>query len=259
MKLIKAEMDTIREGFKGQQLIVVPDEIKRVCREDPVMSQLYITDIGYFPSASNHLVEREMSMPQNILIYCVGGEGWCNISDHFNIIMRNNFFIIPSGVTHSYGSVEGGEWEIYWVHFRGDSAVSLADRLCDGSFGVPVPYTKNRDTIELFKEIITIFESGITINSCGFASMKLWHFLGNLVYRRCISDGNNDGMVEKAIRFMAEKARGYLTLKDLSVYMGLSSSYLCRVFKSKTGHTPMDYFIRLKRFSLHVNILIFQI
>ena len=41
----------IKEGFKGEQSIVLPQAIVRMMREDPLASPIYITDIGYYPKA----------------------------------------------------------------------------------------------------------------------------------------------------------------------------------------------------------------
>jgi AraC family transcriptional regulator of arabinose operon len=48
-----------REGFEGQKLIVLPKKIiGGFLSKDPVTRQIYITDIGYYPKAKFHYVER---------------------------------------------------------------------------------------------------------------------------------------------------------------------------------------------------------
>ncbi len=43
----------INEGFPGERSIVLPKMIKEIEQKDPVLSQLYITDIGYYPLTSS--------------------------------------------------------------------------------------------------------------------------------------------------------------------------------------------------------------
>jgi len=66
-----------RQGFKGQKLIVLPKKITtEFLVRDLVTRQIYITDIGYYPKAAHHYVERPGGIGQHILIYCVEGSGW---------------------------------------------------------------------------------------------------------------------------------------------------------------------------------------
>lgn len=44
-------------------------------KENPLISDLYITDIGYYPKAHYHFRERPEGCSQNILIYNVEGKG----------------------------------------------------------------------------------------------------------------------------------------------------------------------------------------
>ena len=44
-------MIRIKEGFQGERMVVVPPYIRKRQDEDPFLSTLYITDIGYYPRA----------------------------------------------------------------------------------------------------------------------------------------------------------------------------------------------------------------
>ena len=45
---------------------------------------------------------------------------------------------------------------------------------------------------------------------------------------------------------MLENINGNLSLEQLSHYASLSKYHFVRLFKEKTGYTPVDYYIRLK-------------
>ena len=51
-----------KEGFDYQRLIVLPSSIKVQLSADPFIRQLYLTDIGIFPNAENHLVNRRQEL-----------------------------------------------------------------------------------------------------------------------------------------------------------------------------------------------------
>ena len=68
-----------KDGFTGERCIVLPKMIIEMEKQDPLVSSLYITDIGYYPVANFHYREREDPIEQNVLIYCVEGTGWYQI------------------------------------------------------------------------------------------------------------------------------------------------------------------------------------
>ena len=45
---------------------------------------------------------------------------------------------------------------------------------------------------------------------------------------------------------MQENINMMLTVRDLSEHVGLSESHFSKVFRNKTGSSPLDYFISLK-------------
>src|SRR6478735_3935443 len=109
----------LRDGFQGEKLISLPDNVwKKAIKENPVLSQLYITHIGYFPKATHHYRERKNGCADNILIYCLRGKGWYSINDKRYTVLPNQFFIIPATkASLSYGADENDPWTIYWIHF----------------------------------------------------------------------------------------------------------------------------------------------
>ncbi len=48
-----------KEGFDGQRAIVVPNPaIKQWCLNNAIISNLFITDLGYYPKAKFHYRQR---------------------------------------------------------------------------------------------------------------------------------------------------------------------------------------------------------
>ena len=120
-----------KDGFSGERSIVLPRMIIDIEREDPLVSSLYVTDIGYYPHADGHFRERKEPIGQNVLIYCADGAGWYRVGKHEFTVAANQFFILPAGLPHSYGADAENPWTIYWVHFTGShSAVYVQGAGC---------------------------------------------------------------------------------------------------------------------------------
>ena len=116
-------MPRIKEGFKGERAIVLPAFLIEELKQDPLGSELCITDIGYYPHAYFHYRIRDTEeVTEFILIYCMEGEGWFELDKHQYAVTANQFFILPEHQAHAYGSNEENPWTIYWIHFNGTKA-----------------------------------------------------------------------------------------------------------------------------------------
>ena len=89
-------MPRIKEGFKGERIVVLPGFLIEELKRDPLGRELYITDIGYYPHAGFHYCERkEEDSNEFVLIYCVEGEGWFELDCKRYDVGANQFFILP--------------------------------------------------------------------------------------------------------------------------------------------------------------------
>ena len=120
-------MKSRKEGFIGQRQVKLPPMVVEMEERDPLTTSLHIIDIGYYPKAENHYVKRSNGIDQYVLIYCVNGSGWYIIDGMRYEVKQNQYFILPIGVPHEYGSNVKGGWTIYWLHFKGEQASIFAD------------------------------------------------------------------------------------------------------------------------------------
>ncbi|MCH5599120.1 AraC family ligand binding domain-containing protein [Niabella ginsengisoli] len=118
-----------KDGFKGQKAIVLPKQVINVCQAQKLLSNLYITDIGFYPRAEYHYREREQGCNQNILIYCTSGMGWFTLDGKTVPIKEGEYLVIPKNLKHRYGADEKLPWSIYWAHFNGAAAQSFVELL----------------------------------------------------------------------------------------------------------------------------------
>jgi AraC-like DNA-binding protein len=249
MYSMKIKSERIKHGFKGQRMIVLPRKIvSDFLTKDRLTKSIYITDIGYYPKAIHHYVERQKGINQNILIYCVEGYGWVEISGKQILIEPSQYITIPANEPHVYGADEEDAWTIYWVHFNGNLADYIVDLIIKHSkdFKPYLAYNDNR--IKLFENIYSQLEKGYSDDTLRYVNMIFYHFLSSLLYEEkfngeAISKLN---VVSTAIEFMKQKLNEVLSLSDLANTSNLSISHFSTVFKKETGYPPIDYFNHLK-------------
>jgi AraC family transcriptional regulator of arabinose operon len=238
-----------REGFEGQKLIVLPKKIiTGFLSKDPVTRQIYITDIGYYPKAKFHYVERPAGISQHIIIYCTEGSGWLEINKKRVELSPSQFITIPANTPHRYAANTNKPWTIYWMHFKGDTAGFIINLILKNSENYKPHLAFNEDRIKLFEEICFNLEKGYSEDTLRYVNMIFYHFLSSLIYENKFNhvDKAEDDVVSKTIAYMQQKVNITVKLEEIAASVNVSASHFSAIFKSKTGHSPIEYFNQLK-------------
>lgn len=247
-------MEQKKDGFIGQKAIVVPHTIMDTLAANDITRTLYITDIGYYPHAAGHFRERENGSLQQILVYCVEGEGWVSFGGSRNRVRKGQFFIIEAGTPHTYAASASKPWTIYWLHFTGEESNRFA-QYCNRIHTIDrVTDTRSEDRIQLFENIYGNLEMGYHINNLQYVTLSLWHLLGSFLFvPQFCTNGNHAGeaitggdTIQLAINYMKAHIGERLTLQELARETGYSPSYFGQLFLRQTGYAPLCYFAQLK-------------
>lgn len=240
-----------KDGFKGERGLVLPGTVVSELEKDPLASTLHITDIGYYPHAQDHYIDRPVAIPQYVFIYCIEGKDWFRFENETYEVHANQYFILPAGKPHSYGSDENDPWTIYWIHFKGKLAGQYAAGLNRPTDIKPTVNSRISNRIDLFEEIYNILEMGYSKENMIYASSVFYHFLGSVrylqQYRSAFKrDKGDDDIVTAAIHYMKENIEKKISLQELSEHTGYSPSHFSMLFSKQTGYAPARYFNQLK-------------
>ncbi len=241
----------IRDGFKGEQSIVLPQAIIKLMEDDPLASSIYITDIGYYPKAWHHYRSRKKPIDQYVFIYCVNGKGWFEVNDKRYDVKTNQYFILPAGISHTYAADENDPWTIYWIHFYGSLAKHYTTDCISPLNVTPSMASRINTRINLFEEIFNTLKSSFAIENIRYAMATFQHYLASLRFIQQYRDANDktahgNDIVNVVTHFFDENIERHLTLKEIADFSGLSPSRLSTVFKERTGHSPLNYFNFMK-------------
>jgi len=234
----------------GRQRIEIPKPVlKSRIHNNPLLKQLYICSLGYYPKAAGHYTYRKKGLPENFLFYCVDGAGWYKIGDKRYEVKPNEFFILPQHVEHAYGSDEHDPWTIYWVHFGGDNVPVFNEMNVVKEHFKPFYIKNNSEIFSLFTRIYKTLEKGYSTDNLVFANMCLSHFITLFIYNAKHTvdiPSEKADCVDSAIAYMQLHIDGSISLDELSRINNYSTSRFSNLFKHKTGYAPIDYFIQMK-------------
>src|SRR5512140_1122434 len=95
----------VREGFPGQRAVVLPRPLVGSWLDAGPLLELLPSDVGHYPRAEAHYVERSSGAAQLVLIYCVQGHGWLRMEQSWRVGPGQALAIAP-GSPHAYGADE---------------------------------------------------------------------------------------------------------------------------------------------------------
>lgn len=176
---------------------------------------------------------------------------------HLKLILDGKSFYVNEGESAfiSGGVVHGGmpeECEYYCIVF--DLAALFKDvALCSKSVAIFLTnadcftgvYGAERKQSAIMREILYSMQNrdnGYDLNVIGL----LWKLLGAFVSEPVISEGEqiNKSQRQKlkdVLSYIRKNIDKNITLEELAQVSGMSPRYFCRVFKSITGRTPIEY------------------
>lgn len=244
--LIDAELDERKEdGFRGERMTVLKAEQISEYITDPLVKRLYLTDVGFFPSAEYHFMERKDGCNQHIFLYCTEGEGTVIVNGKKYILHENEAFTIPRGQAHSYYSNKQNPWSILWVHFVGEDSkyYTLSEKRI-----VKFKSTKVKNRMFFWFELIfQVLERNYSLGDFIYISQVLSLVLTETYIREKRGEaGEQNRHVNNIVRYMCNNLGQNLTLEQICETFELSKSYVNSIFLKHMHDTPMGFFTNLK-------------
>ena len=237
---------TLRSGFTGERLRVLPAPLVAAASGSGLTRRLLVTDCGYFPHAAQHLRSRPKGARQTIVIVCTEGSGWCRLDGELHPVAAGQAVVIPAGAPHSYGSNETSPWSVWWVHVDGEDVDDLVEATGASTTRPVLPVPSLARAVSLVDEAITAMEKDESPSSLVTASGATWHLFALLAGGRHQVGAGRPDPVAIAVALLQQDLSVKLSVGDLAATVGLSPSHLSALFRKATGCGPGEYQTRLR-------------
>ena len=227
------------DGFRGEQMIVLPTESFQAYMEHPQVKRMYLTDIGFFPCAKHHFRERREGIEEYIFIYCTEGKGTILVEGQEYTLRENQAFCIPRLKKHLYYACREDPWSILWVHFNGeDTCLFPLDQQ------KPVTFSSENAANRmhfLFDLLFRVLDGSYTLGNFIYISQVLSLILGETYHREKENTTlEQNKQVTNVIRYMSRHLEENLKLSQchLSEIHPAPSHGLFSQSEDETGLPP---------------------
>lgn len=209
-------------------------------------SRLVVTDSGYFPCAADHLRSRPEGCQQTVVILCVDGLGWYELSEGVQLVRPGQALVLPAGSPHRYGADRESPWTIWWMHLEGSDVPALVQASGSGTAAPVLSLPDLPHAVSLVEEAVLGMERDDAPPTLQAAAGAAWHLMALLSTARFgMSVGRHDP-VQVTISHLQRQFAERITVAELADLVGLSPSHFSALFRKTTGCGPREYQTRLR-------------
>ncbi|WP_158299227.1 AraC family transcriptional regulator [Paenibacillus antri] len=177
-----------------------------------------------------------------------GGETW-SVPPGSGILVT-----VPGDYRYYWEKDSGAPWEFLWINMAGEDAARLAERIRERHGPVVRLSPRSRAIRRGWELYRTVSEDRVT--DAVELSTQAYGFLVSMLEQEAADAPAPDlpAPLRKATRLMKERFREPLGLEEIAAHSGVSAAYLCRLFQSRLGVSPLEY-MRRRRVEAAVTLL----
>lgn len=239
------------EGFRGQQLFVIPPDVTDTVSFTALNRNLRINAAGYYPVAAGHQKSRPEPLDEGILLYCRQGSGFVRSGAVSSLLHAGQACYLPPGQPHIYGASDNDPWSLYWMHLEGDLLGIYLHLLKDERI-VPVSLEADEQVLQLFEMLFKALERGysreIMVHTGQLAGAILTTiFYSNRDFHPRMGSENSRRLDDAVNRMQEQVSLGEnFSLDEMAGAVDLSIPHFSDLFKKGMGYPPGEYFSRLR-------------
>ena len=181
------------------------------------------------------------------LVYITGGTGMFSDSDGSRVITPGTLILLRPGYWHTYRPNKDIGWTEYYIGFNGPTFRADVDRFFKDRKG-PIELGLSATLVDLFEQALFYAERQCDQTMPMLQAIVI-HMLSLINYNLATKNRNDDKVVlaiNSVKQHMANHLSEQIDIKTLASEMGMSYTWLRRMFRKNTGMAPAQYLQQLR-------------
>ncbi len=222
----------IFENTVKQKIINYPQKSKEFC-----ISEIGIHDFKYVVP-----LKAPRKQPYYTLHYVLSGKGFLELNGKKYLVKENEFFTYPPNIDLSYYPDENEPWTYFWFNFNGILAETYYSELLGDS-----PVLSNCSKMENYKIFADFLSAFATRPPKYYETLALFYSIMGKLTAQKEEFGAKNAFYETAKETIdLNYTQTTFSIESLCLILHISHSYLCKIFKEKTGITLKYYLTSLR-------------
>ena len=167
---------------------------------------------------------------------------------NYQVRSGQGFMIFPGQITTYVADIQV-PWEYVWVEFDGLRTTEILN-VCGFSKDAPVYMVHSREARKkMADELIYISQNS---EQSPFHLMGHFYLFADLLAQSvarpqpAATSKMSDYYIKEAINFIEQNFQNDISIEDVAAVCGINRSYLGRIFRTSTGHSPQEFLIHYR-------------
>ena len=167
---------------------------------------------------------------------------------NYQVRSGQGFMIFPGQITTYVADIQV-PWEYVWVEFDGLRTTEILN-VCGFSKDVPVYMAHSREARKkMADELIYISQNS---EQSPFHLMGHFYLFADLLAQSvarpqpAATSKMSDYYIKEAINYIEQNFQNDISIEDVAAVCGINRSYLGRIFRTSTGHSPQEFLIHYR-------------
>ena len=181
-------------------------------------------------------VDRPNGAPYHHIFYTVKGRGKLETPDGVFELKAGEAVFMRKGVATSYYAV-GGEFATAWITFDGFAVNDILNYYGAENFA----FVKSNSIYNMMMDIVKHVEKDVEPPKLSHMAFELINVFFERLKKQTVSPS-----LEKAKRFIEDNYNKDIAVLDVARAVGVSESFIYRIFKEHDSQTPVEYLRRVR-------------
>ena len=167
---------------------------------------------------------------------------------NYQVRSGQGFMIFPGQITTYVADIQV-PWEYVWVEFDGLRTTEILN-VCGFSKDAPVYMAHSREARKkMADELIYISQNS---KQSPFHLMGHFYLFADLLAQSvarpqpAATSKMSDYYIKEAINYIEQNFQNDISIEDVAAVCGINRSYLGRIFRTSTGHSPQEFLIHYR-------------